>query len=769
MAHEGIDPPRTPGLNNTWPGRTSPTWTGLSSMLTDSVLDSGPSNAQPAENDHAAVRWSGWRLRILVVVALLGCLGIFALTRTLAVAPRIDAAWHVNADDRIVLAATREPALAPHAGQVLKGMLAGDTAVVLNDALALQSSPRWVISDAQRVRQEALHEQLASVLAQQRVKLYFADGGSVELHPAPRGLGGLGLLFWPLCAFALGLYLVAMAVLLAHPSGRTLLYALMALCQAGNLLFIALGSTLEFGLPAPFTRLDMPVRMAFDLVTAAAMVNAACLHPRRLPGSGWIALIGWAAALALVGAFAAGWMDHAWWWAQGAVIGLGLLAIGLLSWSYQIEPHPFALVLRRFGIVTIATWTLLTVALAAADGMPGMPRNIADIGSMVWYIFLGSLLLLVPFLAKSQNFMREFALLAAISTVATSLDLLFVAVFSLGPFASLTLALFVSLAVYSGVRHWILNQLLGSSILTTERMFEQLYRIAREVEAEPDRTPILLSQLLGDLFEPLEVNMVERSTARTRLAGNGSSMLVPVPLLGGDATPRGAVMVRFAQRGRRLFTAEDARLTDRIVEQLRRAVHFDKAVEQGRSEERLRLAQDLHDDIGARLLTLMYKAQSPEMEDYVRHTLQDLKTLTRGLAASNHRLSHAAAEWKSDLAHRLTAAHVELKWTFVIDADVLLTVVHWSGLTRVMRELVSNVIAHSQAQCLDIDFRLEGDRLELTITDDGVGRDPRAWSHGLGLGGVRKRVKQLGGEVEWREVAPHGISCRVIIRDLTAR
>jgi hypothetical protein len=34
---------------------------------------------------------------------------------------------------------------------------------------------------------------------------------------------------------------------------------------------------------------------------------------------------------------------------------------------------------------------------------------------------------------------------------------------------------------------------------------------------------------------------------------------------------------------------------------------------------------------------------------------------------------------------------------------------------------------------------------------------------------VRKRVKQLGGEVEWRELAPHGIGCRVIIRDLSAR
>jgi len=123
-----------------------------------------------------------------------------------------------------------------------------------------------------------------------------------------------------------------------------------------------------------------------------------------------------------------------------------------------------------------------------------------------------------PFLAKSQNFMREFSLLAAISTVATSLDLLFVSVFSLGQFASLTLALFVSLAVYSGVRQWVLGQWLGSSMFTTERMFEQLYRIAREVEAQPERTPTLLSQLLGELFEPLEVNVVDRRPARTRVA-----------------------------------------------------------------------------------------------------------------------------------------------------------------------------------------------------------------------------------------------------------
>ena len=271
----------------------------------------------------------------------------------------------------------------------------------------------------------------------------------------------------------------------------------------------------------------------------------------------------------------------------------------------------------------------------------------------------------------------------------------------------------------------------------------------------------------------MEVLVVDKYSGITRIVADGSAMILPVPQLStpDDDNHRGpgSIVLRFAHRGRRLFTSEDARLADRIVEQLRRAVAFDKAVEQGRSEERARLAQDLHDDIGARLLTLMYKAHSPEMEEYVRHTLQDLKTLTRGLAAPNHRLSHAAAEWKADLTQRLTAAHIELGWNFTFDEDILLSVVQWSALTRVLRELVSNIISHAQARRVDIDFNLEEDRLDLSVIDDGLGRNPRAWSHGLGLGGVRKRVKQLGGEVEWRELSPHGIGCRVIIRELSAR
>lgn len=741
---------------------------GTSTLGDNSTLDSAlvdhSFGAEPLS------RWMGWRLRLLVVAALVGCLATMLLARTLGDTTQLNASWRASENGRLELASSPLPALKSHEGEALLALIASDGSRTELDDLALRRAARWLIDDAQRSRYIATQQAITSALQQGKVSLVFADGPPVEVIPEPRGIGALSPMFWLLCGLALVMYLVAMVVMLARPTLRNLLYALATLCQAGNLALIAISSSASLGLPLPMSHWNMAAHATLDLLAAAALVHAAALHPRRLPAAGAVGWVVWLGTAAIVWALGQGLLGAAWWWVQGSVAILGVTAIALLTWSHAIEPHPFAIVTRRFATLATVAWLALTLAIAWSAHHPLLQQQIAVVGPTLWSVLLGSLLVLLPFLSKSQQVMREFSLLAAISTIATALDLLFVAAFSLGQFASLTLALFLSLGLYSGARQWLLNQLRNQNVITTERMFEKLYRIAREVEAHPERTSSLLTQLLRELFQPLEAGVVDKRYTTPRVAHAGSTLLIPVPELAhSDAPEHSTIVIRFAHHGRRLFTTEDARLAERVVEQLRRAVAFDQAVEQGRNEERLRIAQDLHDDIGARLLTLMYKAQSPEMEDYVRHTLQDLKTLTRGLAAPSHPLSHAAAEWKADLTQRLTAAHIALGWSFSADRDISLSVVQWSALTRVMRELVNNVISHSQARRVDIDFALEGDRVDLSVCDNGVGRNPKAWSHGLGLGGVRKRVKQLGGEVEWREVPGGGICCRVCVRRLSEK
>ncbi len=707
-------------------------------------------------------RLSRWRLRVMFLIALLACAGVAGLTDSLSGQHLLRATWRSNADQRLELVASRDPALEAMRGAVLASITSHAGEIALPDALALQRSSRWITDDQQRAEHPRLHAKLATVLSADQVRLYFTSGERIELALRPRGVLGLPAMYWLFSLLALAVAASGVLLALGRSTLQSWLYATMTGCQAGNLLFIAVQTTADLGLPATLSRLDLPLRQAFDLVTAAAFLHFVSLCPRRLPNSGVIAASGWsfAAAIALLGSNPT--FEYSWWTVQLGVALLATAAVVVLGWSHSLEPHPYALLLRRFCIAAVATWLLLTVGVSAAGDLGGPSALVVAIGPAVWYVFLASLLLLAPMLSRSQHVMREFSLLAALSTVVTSLDLLFVSVFSLGPFTSLTLSLFVSLAVYAGARQWILDRLLGNAVLTTERTFEHLYRTVREVERRPERAPALLAQLLRRLFEPVEMRLVDVVSSVATVTSDGGSMTVPLPQLGDESPPR-SLLLRFAHHGRHLFTREDARLSERIVEQLERAVRFDNAVEQGRSEERMRLAQDLHDDIGARLLTLMYKSADPEVENYLRHTLQDLKTLTRGLAASSHRLSDAAAEWKADLQTRLAAAGIELAWHSAFDADPILAVGPWSALTRILRELASNALAHARASRIEVSIELAGDRLCLVVSDDGVGRAPAAWDAGLGVGGVRKRVRQLGGEVVWSVNQPSGIRCQVVL------
>ncbi len=709
----------------------------------------------------------------LLLLGLLGALVLVLWLRWLAAEPHLPLSWRALADGGIALEASTAPELRPWLGHRLSSLVLANGERLDASADWLQRSARWTVDDAERARHQALRQRIADALQQPAVALVFEPGTDVPVAARPRGLGGLGIMCWLLGVVALALFLASAVALLAAPALPAALYAVMALSQSINLLLIAAESLPGMGLPAELTDFDLSLRLLADALTMAALVHVALVYPHRLAQARWLALPAWGVAL-LAALWAMAWPPaNLWWWAQALALGYGLAAVLVLRRSRRSQGGPLAGLQQRLAGAGTGTLLLLSVAIATASRAGLTADTVASVGSVVWYVFFATLLLLAPFLSRSRQVLRELTMLAGVSTVASSLDLVFEAVFSLSALASLLLAMALSLVLYAAARSWILGQLAGSATLSAERMFDSLYRVARELEQSPGQAGRQIGRLLREVFDPLEIARTDQPVSRVRVAQDGSTLVVPIPLMPGaepDKTAGGGVVagngagtlvLRYARRGRRLFTHDDLQLTERLIDQLCRAVAYDRAVEQGRTEERMRIAQDLHDDIGARLLTLMYKAPNPEMEEYIRHTLQDLKTLTRGLAAANHRLSHAAAEWKSDITQRLAATGCQLHWSFSADRDLMLTVVQWSGLTRVLRELVNNIITHAQATQVEIHAHFDRGRLSLTVSDDGIGRAPQHWSHGLGLGGVRKRVKLLGGQVQWLEVAERGIRCEV--------
>ncbi|MCI1192794.1 ATP-binding protein [Calidifontimicrobium sp. SYSU G02091] len=598
-------------------------------------------------------RWDGWRWRLLALIALALALALLLLARALGDDAWVAADWRAGEDGALVLHAAADPALAVRAGQAVVGIVGRDGRVVAVDALLLQHDVRWVPDGATRQRLLEQHRRWRDAVATATVTLQFADGAAIATTVTARGAAGLGLAFWTLGSLAVLLALAGSAAALRRPLARGVAlrlapYVVLAGAQAMHLAGLAVASV-----PGPATALGLGATLgawhtALDLLTAAAAVHAAAVHP---------------------------------------------------------HPH------RHAGLLVVGAWLVAGVlsALAAAGALHGLGAGALGLSNA----------------------------------------------------AALGTAVVLSVGALALVRPWVKAPLAGLRAPDAERLLDHLLSATHDTQHDPRHGAAALRDLLAEVFEPREIAAARHAPRRARVFGAGSTLVVPLPAHDGDAAAPGALVLRYARQGRRLFTRDDARLADRAVEQLRRATRFGDAVEQGRTEERSRLAQDLHDDIGARLLTLMYQAPTPQMEDYLRHTLQDLKTLTRGLAATSRRLGEAAAEWKSDLGQRLEMAHCQLAWSVSYDSEPELGVAQWSALTRLLRELVTNVIAHAHATRVEIELSVERGRLTLLVSDDGDGGDPAAWSPGLGLASVRKRVRQLGGQVQWRQLAPSGICCRV--------
>jgi signal transduction histidine kinase len=85
-------------------------------------------------------------------------------------------------------------------------------------------------------------------------------------------------------------------------------------------------------------------------------------------------------------------------------------------------------------------------------------------------------------------------------------------------------------------------------------------------------------------------------------------------------------------------------------------------------------------------------------------------------------------------------------------------------LFRVVQEALSNVRKHSEAEKVSVVLRSRRTFVDLTVTDDGCGFDPRRLdTDRLGLAGISERVRLLGGAVEIETAAGAGATVRATL------
>ncbi len=176
----------------------------------------------------------------------------------------------------------------------------------------------------------------------------------------------------------------------------------------------------------------------------------------------------------------------------------------------------------------------------------------------------------------------------------------------------------------------------------------------------------------------------------------------------------------------------------------------DLKVEQVAERERKRIAADLHDDLGAKLLTIVHTSESDRISTLAREALEEMRLSVRGLTGRPVRLAHAMGDWRAETVSRLGQAGIEGEWQSPDEAPQMLSSRAYVQTTRILREATSNIIKHSGAShCSVTCATVDGD-FQLIIQDDGNGialQDVDArLDKGHGLASMKNRAKQLQGQ-----------------------
>ena len=180
----------------------------------------------------------------------------------------------------------------------------------------------------------------------------------------------------------------------------------------------------------------------------------------------------------------------------------------------------------------------------------------------------------------------------------------------------------------------------------------------------------------------------------------------------------------------------------------------DSEQETARSQERERLLRDMHDGLGAQLMTALRGVERGALTPVqVAQSLQDGLDELRMLMDSTdmgHYLPGALATWRNRWDSRLSAAGVQLAWRIddsldgiKLANDVALQVM------RILQEAATNIVKHSQARGMALDAAVREGELHIEVTDDGVGLPEAATRPGArGLKNMHYRAAQIGAQLQ---------------------
>ncbi|HEY7455387.1 MAG TPA: sensor histidine kinase [Thermoleophilaceae bacterium] len=181
-------------------------------------------------------------------------------------------------------------------------------------------------------------------------------------------------------------------------------------------------------------------------------------------------------------------------------------------------------------------------------------------------------------------------------------------------------------------------------------------------------------------------------------------------------------------------------------------------------EERVRIARELHDEVGQRLTAVMLQLKDASAREEVRTTLDEVRAIGRRLRPE------ALDDLGLAAALRSLITGLEQRTTLRIDREIRapgpLTPEQELVVYRVAQEALTNALRHAGTTDIRVGLQREGATTILLVEDGGAGiGDARG---GTGILGMRERALLADGELDIESEPGRGTRVRLVLNGASA-
>jgi signal transduction histidine kinase len=633
------------------------------------------------------------------------------------------------------------------------------------DADLLLSAGHFLPTHAQRDDYYARHRLLNALLQADTVQLVLAGGGTRDVGVSDRGFGGIEAMLWLHVLFAALAWTSGLTHAVMRPQMGS--YFLGLSCVGYAVGMVLGGLELVHGVAWPLGGaqwINGAARGAVQFAFAGYLGFVLCLPQRFAPLRMLRVLPLLALGVVCIDQFR---LAPAPFWGHQAfmVVWCLMVPVALVyQWRRTHSPLLRALV-QWFGLGALLLALRFALIYVMSDSAVEEKEFFVAASFLAVKTYSLVVMLASPALSLADNAFKRVFLWVLAGLLLVVSDVLLVLLLSVHQQVALMASLLLVGSLYLPLRGWVFERLLGRAPLRLEDHIDALYATARAVGQPGDAAERAWSALMQQVFEPEQVAPSAYQTAQSQVLDDGAGLWAPLPAAGLG------LVVRHAQAGRRLFGPGDTRFVNHCAAILQRLVDSDRAAEQARQEERQRIANDLHDDLGGRLLHLAQARHTDDWSRYAQETLAEMRLITHGMVREATALADLLADLRGDLVPRILRSGTRAQWHVDVGGvgeggQTLVRPEAALGLARILSEALRNALSHGQVPLggqVEVLVSWSGGDLLVQVANDGPSVNPDIWTLGLGVRSIERRAVRLGGQAQWTARGEGGVLLTVRI------